>query len=213
MDFQDFLALVPQIKDVTLPAEAAHLKLAPRERTAALENLDINQKNPRKAAVLMLLYPKNEQTHLVLILRNSYEGVRSAQIAFPGGKYESADLFFENTALRETHEEIGVLPAAVTILKPFTSVYIPPSNFVVYPFLGICEHAIAFTPDPVEVAGIIELPLTLLMSDRILQEVTLNTSYANTIQVPAFQIEQHVVWGATAMVLSELKEVLKGILG
>ena len=155
----------------------------------------------------MLCYPKNGLTHLVLIVRNSYKGVHSAQIAFPGGKYEQEDADFAATAIRETYEEVGIHPDKIEIVKSFTEVYIPPSNFMVYPYLGICSEEITFTPDPLEVAGIIELPLATFLSDTIIVTTQMQTSYADSIVIPAFEIESHIVWGATAMMLSELKEV------
>lgn len=212
MDFQDFLAHVPKLMEVGLPASEAHFKMAPLERIESMKNLKIETKNPKTAAVMMLFYPKNGETHLVLIVRNSYQGVHSAQIAFPGGKYEPRDQIFENTALRETHEEIGIPPDSIEILKAFTRLYIPPSNFMVYPFFGICRDEIVFVPDTSEVADIIELPLSVFIGDDILVSVNLTTSYAENIIVPAFKIEEHIVWGATAMMLSELKEVLKKVL-
>lgn len=212
MDFQDFLVHVPKLMEVGLPASEAHFKMAPLERIESMKNLKIETKNPKTAAVMMLFYPKNGLTHLVLIVRNSYQGVHSAQIAFPGGKYEPRDQVFENTALRETHEEIGIPPGSIEILKAFTRLYIPPSNFMVHPFLGISKEELVFVPDSSEVADIIELPLSVFMGDDILVSVNLTTSYAENIMVPAFKIEEHIVWGATAMMLSELKEVLKKVL-
>jgi 8-oxo-dGTP pyrophosphatase MutT (NUDIX family) len=178
-----------------------------------LRNIDFGDKKPRIAAVMMLFYPKKERTHLVLIVRNSYKGVHSAQIAFPGGKYELEDENFAETALRETHEEVGIHPDKIEILKPFTELYIPPSNFMVHPFLGISKEELVFLPQPSEVAGIIELPLSTFLSDAIVVDTNLSTSYADSISIPAFKIEEHIVWGATAMMLSELKEVLKEVLG
>ena len=209
MDFQDFLQYVPHIIPVKLPAESAHAKMAPSERINELKNLDLKTKNPRIAAVMMLFYPKEENTHLVLIVRNSYKGIHSSQIAFPGGKYETFDAGFEETALRETQEEIGVAPEKIDVIKDFTPMYIPPSNFLVYPFLGISKEELVFHPDSREVADIIELPLSVFLNDEIIIETMLSTSYADNILVPAFKIEKHLVWGATAMILSELRDVLK----
>lgn len=209
MNFQDFLGYVPKLMEVTLPAEEAHFKMAPLERIESLKNLKLETKNPKTAAVMMLFYPKNGVTHLVLIVRNLYQGVHSAQIAFPGGKYEPRDQIFENTALRETHEEIGIPPANIEIMRPFTRLYIQASNFMVHPFLGISREELIFVPDSNEVADIIELPLSVFLDDEILVSVNLTTSYAENIMVPAFKIKEHIVWGATAMMLSELKEVLK----
>ena len=212
MDFQDFLKYVPKIIEVVLPASESHYKMAPLERIRNYDASEIQKKNPKTAAVMMLFYPKKGKTHLVLIVRNSYEGVHSAQIAFPGGKYESEDQNFPNTALRETYEEIGVAPDFMEIIKPFTHLYIPPSNFMVYPFMGICKEEITFDPDVNEVEKIIELPLSDFLDDAIIITTNMSTSYAGKILVPAFKIEEHIVWGATAMMLSELKDVLKKVL-
>ncbi|MFV7234173.1 NUDIX hydrolase [Flavobacterium sp. ZB4R12] len=213
MDFQDFLKYVPNFAQAKLPAFEAQIKMAPLERIDALKNGIFDNKKSRKAAVMMLFYPKNGRTHLVLIVRSSYEGTHSSQIAFPGGKFEPEDAVFANTALRETHEEIGILPRNIEIIKPFTELYVPPSNFMVHPFLGISREEISFIPDPNEVANIIELPLSVFLSDEIIISAEMATSYAGKITVPAFKIEEHIVWGATAMMLSELKEVLKEVLG
>ena len=212
MDFQDFLKYVPKLIEVTLPASEAHYKMAPLERIESMKNLKISSINPKSAAVMMLFYPKKGITHLVLIVRNSYEGVHSAQIAFPGGKYEPKDESFQNTALRETQEEIGIPPDSIEIIMAFTNLYIQPSNFLVYPFLGICREEIIFIPDNKEVATVIELPLSDFLNDDLIVSVKLSTSYAKDIDIPAFKIKEHIVWGATAMMLSELKEVLKKVL-
>lgn len=211
MDFQDFLQHLPNIIRAELPAERAHVKMAPLERIQLMKNLDLATKNPRIAAVMMLLYPKDGKTHLVLIVRNAYNGVHSSQIAFPGGKYETSDADFRVTALRETYEEIGVSTDKIEIIKEFTPMYIPPSNFLVHPFLGIAFQELSFYPDIREVADIIELPLSVFLNDEIIIETILSTSYADNISVPAFNIQNHIVWGATAMILSELREVFKNV--
>ncbi|MEO8235842.1 MAG: CoA pyrophosphatase [Flavobacterium sp.] len=212
MDFSDFLKYVPKIAKESLPATTAHAKMIPPERIELLNNQDFSQITPKKAAVLMLLYPKNRVTHLALIVRNSYPGIHASQIAFPGGKVEDFDLSLSHTALRETHEEIGVAAKKVTVIKAFTGVYIPPSNFLVSPFLGFCEEELSFTLSPDEVDEVIELPLYQFLDDKIVITVNMSTSYASNIQVPAFQINEHLVWGATAMMMSELKEIIKKVL-
>ena len=212
MNFQEFLQYVPKLIEAKLPAFDAHIKMAPLERLDSLKNINIEDKKPRTAAVMMLFYPKKEITHLALIVRNSYEGIHSAQIAFPGGKYELEDESFAQTALRETHEEIGIHPNKIKILKPFTELYIPPSNFMVYPFLGISHEELVFIPQPSEVAHIIELPLSVFLDDALVVKTNLSTSYADNITISAFKIEEHIVWGATAMIMSELKEVVNEVL-
>jgi 8-oxo-dGTP pyrophosphatase MutT (NUDIX family) len=212
MDFQYFLEHVPYLAEAILPATKAHAIMAPLERLETLQNPITTAKTPKIAAVLMLLYPKAGQTNLVLIVRNTYKGVHSAQVAFPGGKYEETDSDFVYTALRETHEEVGVDPKEVEVIKSFTPMYIPPSNFMVHPFLGIARDEVSFIPDPTEVAQIIELPLMQFLDEEIVIETQLTTSYAEKMNVPAFYIENKIVWGATAMMLSELKEVLKSVI-
>lgn len=211
MDFQLFLKYIPQIVQAQLPASVSHCKMAPMERMQLLKKINIEKIDARKAAVMMLFYPKNNEPHLVLIVRNSYQGVHSAQIAFPGGKFETEDVDFFTTALRETEEEIGIGSENIDIVKAFSPLYIPPSNFIVYPFLGICKEEIRFNPDPVEVAAVIELPLSVFRDEDIVTVTNLSTSYASFIDVPAFKIQGHIVWGATAMMLSELKDVLNSV--
>ena len=212
MDFQYFLKFIPDLVQAPLSAAISHEKMMPLMRKELLAKTNFKEINPRKAAVTMLFYPKNQEVHLVLIVRNSYDGVHSAQIAFPGGKSEPEDADFQTTALRETEEEIGISRNKIEIIKAFSSVYIPPSNFMVYPFLGISREELEFIPDPIEVAAVIELPLAVFLDDSILSIENLSTSYATNIEVPAFMIEGHVVWGATAMILSELRDVLNSVL-
>jgi len=158
---------------------------------------------------MMLFYPKNDMTHLILILRNSYKGVHSSQIAFPGGKVELEDKSIQHAALRETEEEIGVSVNKINIIKPFSQVYIPPSNFMVFPFLGYSTEELVFRPDPKEVAGLLELSLVDFLDENAVVYKNMKTSYSENSKVPAFKIQDHYVWGATAMMLSELKETLK----
>lgn len=211
MDFKDFLNCIPKIEREILLGEVAHLKMVTPERLQLMKDLDIVSNNPRRAAVLMLFYPKQSLTHLVLIVRNSYPGVHSSQIAFPGGKVEQEDFDLQQTALRETHEEIGIAPSKINVIRPFTEIYIPPSNFLVHPFLGFSEQELSFELQEEEVAGIIELPLTEFMDDGIIILKTMNTSYSKDIDVPCFKVNEHYIWGATAMMMSELKETLKKV--
>lgn len=212
MDFQEFLQFVPKLVDVALPAFDAHVKMGPLERLQHYENIDHADKNPKMAAVMMLFYPKNDSPHLILIVRNAYKGIHSAQIAFPGGKFEQEDKDFSFTALRETQEEIGIDSNKIEIIKSFTKLYITPSNFMVHPFLGISKEELTFNLDPKEVSAIIELPLSVLLNDATIIHTDVTTSYLGTISIKAFKIDNNIVWGATAMMLSELKEVLREVL-
>lgn len=211
MKFDTFLQEIPKVTSVELPSVKAHMLMAPLERVSSLDPANYKSIKTKKAAVMMLFYPKEGITHLSFIIRNSYPGVHSSQIAFPGGKVEKEDFNLQHTALRETYEEIGIHPNQITVMRPFTQIYIPPSNFLVHPFLGVCNEEISFTLQVEEVAGMVELPLSELMNDAIIVQKTMDTSYAKAISVPCFKVGEHYIWGATAMMMSELKETLKMI--
>lgn len=208
MTFDEFIQLTPKIAKVSLPATESHLKMSPLERRIQLLNHDYNLEVARDAAVMMLVYPDKNSAMIALIVRNSYKGVHSSQVAFPGGKVEKNESILD-AALRETQEEIGVDPAEVTIVRAFSSVFIPPSNFNVYPFLGFCNSRPNFIPDPREVSAMALFSMADILDDSSLTSVSVNASYSTDILVPAFTIRNTVIWGATAMMLQELKDVLK----
>lgn len=212
MNFDFFLKIIPKIQNAKLLGDEAHKKLAPKNRIDLIKELEDQIVNSKKASVLILFYPKYNKTHMVLIVRNVYEGVHSSQIAFPGGKVEFFDATHRATALRETYEEIGIPAEKIEIVKDFTSIFIPPSNFIVFPFLGYCSEELIFNIDTKEVFRIIEVPIELLLNDQILSTQVISNSYMDLIEVPGFKIDENFVWGATAMILSELKEVLQSVL-
>jgi len=209
MLFTEFIEYLPKIQIQQLPAYSAHRIMAPAERVITLLPQDYLKYKPRKSAVMMLVYPKGNNAYLILIKRNTYPGIHSAQISFPGGKAEEYDINLIHTALRETHEEIGVAIDKVEIIMPFTELYIPPSNFLVAPFLGISANTPVFNPSPYEVQELIELSLQTLLDNSTVVKMPMQTSYSKNTIVPAFKVGDHIVWGATAMILSELKETLK----
>ena len=206
MNFDQFLQAIPKINNLPLPGQEAHFTMAPMERVKQLKEVDIAQFNPKQAGVMALFYPNaQDETCFVLMLRKTYEGVHSNQVSFPGGKKEDGDRDILHTALRETEEEIGVTSKAITIIRPMTNVYIPPSNFQVQCYMGYVAITPTFIPEESEVAQLIEASVSALLNPDTLTESTLTTSYAHEITVPAFALEGHIVWGATAMLLNEIK--------
>ncbi|MBA6314919.1 NUDIX hydrolase [Cellulophaga baltica] len=212
MNFDDFSKRISKIKNLPLPGADSHYKMAPDIRIEELEKLDKAPKKARKAAVMSLFYPKEEETTLLLILRKTYKGVHSNQIGFPGGKAEKFDPDLLHTALRETHEEVGVLPENVEVIKSLTELFIPPSNFEVQPYIGLYKNPSPFIIQEREVAALVEVSLQDFMDDTAIFSQNLTTSYAENIDVPAFKLNGYTVWGATAMMLSEVKELLKQVL-
>ncbi len=213
MDFSEFKSKIVKIEKMDLPGEEFHLKMAPIERLLELKNKARNSNSAKKAAVLVLFYPSQDnETRFVLILRKTYKGVHSAQVGFPGGKWEEGDTDYQATALRETEEEVGVSEKSIHVYKKLTEIYIPPSNFFVQPYLGTTHEMPHFVPQEEEVEAIIEVSLKEFMNESVKISKTLTTSYAKEIEVPAFLLQNHVVWGATAMMLNEVREMLKQLL-
>ncbi len=212
MTFDYFLSQLQKMKDLELGGFNSHTKVEPSARADFMKTVDFETVTPKNASVMLLVYPKNKLAHIVLILRTSYNGVHSSQVAFPGGKAEDFDENFWQTALRETEEEIGISVSKIEFVKDFTPLYVPPSNFMVYPYMGIYVETPKFIPDPKEVAGIIELSLVDFLIDDIHIKKIINASYMENIEVDGFQIEDYFVWGATAMIMQELKDLLKNVL-
>ena len=184
--------------------------MAPKTRIEALEKEPYTGKNPKKAAVMALFYAGPENlTYLLFILRKQYEGVHSNQIGFPGGRMEKGDSSLLETAIRESREEVGIDPGQVSVIRSISELYIPPSNFLVTPYLGLYNKTQPFVAQESEVETLIEVPLTEIMDEQVLTTRKLATSYAREIEVPAFELGGHIVWGATAMMLSEIKELFK----
>ena len=208
MKFSQFKNKIASLQVANLGGLNEQFRLAPSLRLK-YDADKVKANNPRKAAVLALFYPnKKGQTTFLLIERASYRGTHSAQISFPGGKIDSSDTNLQETALRETFEEVGVVPRSIEIIRELTDVYIPPSNFLATPFIAFLEKKPEFIIN-YEVKNTIEVLLEDLLNESSLTTVNLTTSYMENTNVPCFKLNGYVVWGATAMILSEIKELLK----
>ena len=199
--YEPFLRQLRHDLTQPLPGRDAQWRMAPRPRPGA-EYRDQARKDARRGAVLMLFYPWKKRVHLPLILRASYNGVHSGQIGLPGGGYEEMDADLTATALRETYEEVGVHPSAVTVLGHLTELYVSASNYLVQPVVGWTDYRPAFRCDPYEVAELIEAPLADFLDPHNRCEEVWKLR-GREVVVPYFNIQGQIVWGATAMMLSE----------
>ncbi len=208
MNFNLFLSKVDHLKQARLGGLEAHFRLAPEIRLR-YNSEKIAASNPKKAAVLALFYPNSENnTCFLLTQRASYKGTHSAQISFPGGKIEVSDNNLEETALRETFEEVGIKKEKISVIREITDVYIPPSNFLATPFIGYSNQKPILDINH-EVDHTFDVLLKDLLDDSNISSINISTSYAKNIDVPCFKLNNYVVWGATAMILNEIKELLK----
>ncbi len=213
MRFDAFSKIIGSINSHALPGKEAQLQMAPPFREVLLKQTSHLIDNAKLAAVLALFYPgKNNNTYLAFILRKPSPDVHSGQIGFPGGKPEPGDLNLQQTALRETMEEIGVQSEAIQIITSLSEVYIPPSNFNVFPFIGLTNETPNFNPQISEVESIIEVSLKAIVNVKHQIKTKVNTSYGLSVSVPAFNFNGHIVWGATAMILMEIIFLLNLIL-
>ncbi len=180
----------------------AQKKLAPSSRDNVLDPKDIEDLNPKKAAVLCLAYPKEESWYFPLIKRTKYPGVHSGQISFPGGRFEKEDRTYLETAIRETEEELGIELNQNMPFLELTELYIPPSNFLVFPYFSKVDRAPDFNKEDAEVDKILPIAFQELENATILYETR------NHVQIPYFEFHGEKVWGATAMILNEVKEII-----
>lgn len=192
-----------------LPGEEAQFLMAPLGRPKTGQ-IDFAQLNPKKSAVLILLFPSAIGVDTVLIQRPMYDGVHSGQIAFPGGKFEEADQTLDQTALREANEEIGVLKDKIRLIGQLSDLYIPPSNFMVSPYIGFISEKPNFILNSREVEKTITTDLLMLGQRPILEKVITNGS-GFKIKTPYIEIDGHTTWGATAMMISELNAITKDL--
>ncbi|MEO0312726.1 MAG: hypothetical protein RIQ89_2383 [Bacteroidota bacterium] len=191
----------------SLPGKTAHQKLAHPDRMAMLELQQIQ--NARRGAVMIALSENKSGAILFpLIQRSNYDGVHSGQIALPGGKFEKQDLKLSNTAIRETKEELGITIYENQIVGELSNLYIPPSNFLVNPFVSYSATSHLHIKDEREVADVIEVNLDHLINEWHAKVRTTSLSNGKQVNLPSYEYKGHIIWGATAMILTEFKMLL-----
>lgn len=205
--------IIPQLVQAlqqSLPGIAAQQRMAAR----VVPGPDAVPPHARPSAVLSLLYPHEGELSLLFIRRTEDGHAHSGQISFPGGKQELSDADLRATALREAQEEVGVMSPDVQLLGALTQLYIPVSNFQVFPFVGFAAQRPVYHINKHEVDEIIEVPLSRLFlpEHKVVTHIRPASRPGLILKAPAYiPAENQVIWGATAMILSELEAVFEGI--
>jgi len=197
------------LKDIfskPLPGERAQKLMSPSSRFTG--NAEPNPELAKESSVFILLFEENGEWFIPLIKRPVYNGAHSGQISLPGGKRDEEDRDILQTAFRETEEEIGIAPGLITHVGTLTRLFIPNSNFIVTPQVGLINSTPTFKREPEEVEEIIKLPFTSLFDKAMIKTFERNINN-HTINAPYYCCGEHVIWGATAMILSEFAEVIK----
>jgi 8-oxo-dGTP pyrophosphatase MutT (NUDIX family) len=190
-----------------LPGSQAQFQMSSRHfEPHVLQELYQNlPPNHRPAAVTILLFYRQNVLHTALMQRPEDSHAHSNEVSLPGGRYDDTDPDILYTARREMQEEFGVKPESVEILGALTPIYIPVSNILVSPFVGFAaDPNLQFSPDPKEVVEILETPLDWLFESHRRKTTTITRSNGAQLQdIPYFDLHDRIVWGATAMILSE----------
>lgn len=190
-----------------LPGEKAHCKMAPRPKF--IEGIEgVHSAPPVNSAVLVLIVPWGNTLAIPFIRRVNAGKYHGGQIAFPGGKMEKSDVNALQTALRECHEEIGVPEERVSILGVLSDIYIPLSNFNITPIVGTTLYMPEFTLSQNEVEQIIMVKLHDLFDDKN-KTTTSFYRHEHEIVAPGYKIGENFIWGATAMIIAELEQLMK----
>ncbi len=201
------IKLLKERMENALPGVEAQYKMAPVSR----QKFDMARLDPstyRKSAVIILLCPFNDRFRIPLLKRHEYEGKHSNQVGLPGGKQDENESL-EQTALREMKEEIGISEDRVEILGALTPVYIPVSSFYVQPYVALYkDENISFSINSREVKQLMFTDTKKLVQERIVKERTIVAGEGYKLKTPYFDVEGEMVWGATAMILSEFKTLI-----
>ena len=185
-----------------LPGKTAHNEMMVKPKNKLEKKI-----SPIPSAVLILLYPENEEWRFFLTKRSKNVKNHKNQISLPGGTVEKNESL-KDAAIRETHEEIGIEPNSINIIGAMTSFYIPVSGFKISPFIGWIKHKPKLTIQNTEVSKVYSPSITSLMKKESKKEKQ-TVILGNEIKIPFFELEGEMVWGATSMIISEFKYILK----
>ena len=195
-----------------LPGLQSHLKMAPPTRKAELEAAEEAVPFAKKSAVMILLFHVHDKLKVVFIRRSFYVGIHAGQMAFPGGRFEESDVTVEETAFREIEEEIGVTRDKIELLGRISDIYVPPSNFLISVFVGYLSEKPFYKPDEREVAEVIEVDFEDFLKPENIAVKDFHVPSANhAVTAPYYQTTHCDIWGASAMVVSELVDMLQNV--
>jgi len=204
--FETFITYLEEHLQQPLPGLEAQIRLAPVDRIKDLQNVT-GPLNAKESAVLALLFPFKDDIGILLIKRTADNSVHSRQVSFPGGKKEPDDTDLVATALRETEEETGIPQEDITVLGTLSKIYIHPSNFNVFPFVGYINYdPEVYANDEVEKP--LKIPLSELSDSRFPVNKDITGHDGKIYPVPCYYIQNEIIWGATAMMLSELVTII-----
>ena len=187
-----------------LPGSTSHETMMIKPRYKSTE-----KKTSIPAAVLILLYPIKNKWHFFLTKRTNTVEHHKGQISLPGGMLEKGESHKE-AAIRETFEELGVQSGDINIIGPLTPLYIPISNFKIFPFVGWLKSAPKLNIQSKEVSKVFS-PSISSLTDPKTKKIKDSILLGQKVKIPFFNLKNEVVWGATSMILSEFKKILKGI--
>lgn len=208
MNFDELIIFLEKRLQSGLPGSEAHERMVPKMTNGARVSMK-HSTPPREGGVLILLYEEDGKVRFPLIQRPDYEGIHSGQMALPGGRKEQQDDGLITTALRETREEIGVEEKHIDVVGSLSTFFVGASNYNVLPVIGKTSTPPSFIPDPREVAEIITPSVEHLIDPSRLKKKDIVVRNGVRLDCPYFDLEERTVWGATAMMLSELVVILQ----
>jgi 8-oxo-dGTP pyrophosphatase MutT (NUDIX family) len=208
MDKEVFISQLKQELAKELPGENAQNLMAPKLRKQQVD-LMLSKGAPKQSSVLLLLYPLNQDLHIVFTQRHQYKGIHSGQVSFPGGKREKEDQSFWDTALREAEEEMNIPPKEVQQLGKLSELFVPPSQFNIHPFVGYLSFRPNFKQQESEVKSYFEVALSTLLNKDVREQKEIEMANGIKLDTPYFHLCGYTVWGATAMILSEFIAIVR----
>ena len=207
MDFQRFITQLKITINKDLPGEESHQKM--RVIYDQSIELPFSKINSTQAAVLILLYLADNEIYFFLTKRTDELKHHKGQISLPGGTQEGNEKLID-TALRETQEEIGINKTSISIIGTITPLFVPVTGFMIYPFIGYSLNKLDPKLDPIEVEAIFSVNISDLLNkeNRTIEQRNIR---GYDVQVPYFKLNDYKVWGATSMILSEFRDLIKSI--